>query len=672
MDNKELNNMTVVQYYTNLIQEAKDREKDWRKLGRDLVSLYECEEDAKAPFNILYANTEIMAPAIYNRLPTVVVKRRFEDADPLGKVAAEVAQRTIQYLIENDDPSYTTVDELIKSSVFEALVPGRGIVKVKYDAEYKEVEEGEAEDVSYETVCLEEVPWDRFICGYAKKWADTPWIAFERFMTEEELEKLLGEEKKYLLDLIPFNASSEALKAEKDAFSETSQTSVKLTHIYEIWDKEEKKIVFICPDYEEVILESEDIFKLKGFYPVPKPLKFFNRISGQMPQSLYKSYKSQAEELNRVTVRINKIIEALKVRGFYDSSIENLAELMSSEDNTLIAAQNVNKLEGKSLDNVIWLMPLNELVGVLQQLYIQRGQIKDIIYEIIGMSDIIRGSSVASETASAQQLKSQWGSMRLKTLQKEVARYSRDILRLLGELGLTKLSQKTIAGMTGVDLPTEEEKTLLARQLQELQTASIPQAPMTEGQPPAEPDPQIQAQMQQIQDRLSKFSWEQVLGVLQDDLQRNYKIAVETNSTIEVEASEDKQQVSEFMNAFAQFMNGVAPLVETGMMSFDVAKAMMMAIVRKYRFGGEVEEQLDQMQAPPPKEEKPDPKQQAEAQKIQMEMQAADQQDKMKAEQAQIDLQIKQQDLQMKQQDSMQKGRELQRSELLAQREYLS
>ena len=47
-------------------------------------------------------------------------------------------------------------------------------------------------------------------------------------------------------------------------------------------------------------------------------------------------------------------------------------------------------------------------------LYQQREQIKAVIYELTGLSDIARGASKASETLGAQQLKSQWGSIRLK------------------------------------------------------------------------------------------------------------------------------------------------------------------------------------------------------------------------------------------------------------------
>jgi len=77
---------------------------------------------------------------------------------------------------------------------------------------------------------------------------------------------------------------------------------------------------------------------------------------------------------------------------------------------------------------------------------------------------------------------------------------------------------------------------------------------------------------------------------------------METNSTVDVEATEDKQLVGDFMNAMAQFMNGMGPLIEKGVMPFPAAKSMMLAIVKRYRFGREVEDELNKMSEPKPQQ----------------------------------------------------------------------
>lgn len=638
-----------VQAWLKELDSARKRLKDYRKDASRVVKLYEGGKAAESPFNILYSNTETLAPALYNNLPRPVVQRRFKDDDPLGKVASDVARRSLEFLIDNELGTYTPFDDLMMQAVLEALVPGQGVTRFKYDAsiveqpepnnptEGQEDETGEgaieavtgeihlepAEQVEYETVCGESVPWDRFLHGYAKQWKDVPWVAFEHFMTRDELVKNFGEE---IGHRIPLNISgketaNESDDGDRDDDKLRDAEGVTLAHVFEIWDKETKMVRFLAPSYPQGFVKSvEDPLELSGFFPMPQPLMLFPKISSLVPVPLYTMYEEQAKELNRVTVRINKIVQALKVRGFYDSTLEGLDKVLSADDNVLIPAENVAAMQqGQTLEKAIWLMPLEKLVAVLQQLYVQRQQVKQVIYEITGISDILRGASVASETATAQNIKNQWGTLRLKKMQKQVARYVRDCLRIMGEIAMTKFSQQTISQMTGLQFPTTAQKQQAQMLLQQAQAQQVP------GQPPVQPPQQLLA-MAQLP------TWEDIMGLLANDLQRNYRIDVETNSTVDAEATEDKQNMGEFLNAVAQFMNGVAPLVQQGTMPFDAAKSILLAVTRRYRFGPEVEDDLKKMQPPQPQGNGADAKAKADLeaaqaeQKVKMEMLAMDKQ----------------------------------------------
>lgn len=659
-DKKEL-----VALWFRRIDESMAREDQWRKDAKDAVGIFEADKDT-VPYNILYANTQILAPSVYNNPPKPRVKRRYNDADPTGKAGATVVQRVLEYLIDDSDPNYATIDGLNKKVVLEGLVPGRGLAKVKYDPVFKEVDGKET--LAYETVCGEHVPYDRFNHGYGKIWSEVPWISFTHYKTKDEVKDILksnGQDES-LADDLNYSYSNEAMKSEQAERANTDSDTVELAEIHEIWDKVNRKVIFIASKFDDKpLMELDDPLGLSGFYNIPEPISFFRRITGITPQILYKVYRQQARELNDVTIRIGKIVNAMKVRGFYDGEIEDIAELFNQEDNTLLPAKNVAKFEGKSLDNFIWMAPLGELVGVLQQLYVAREQVKGVIFELTGIADIMRGDTAASETLGAQNLKSQWGSMRLKEMQKEAARFARDLLRLMAELAVTKLSLDTIKAMTELEYPSNLNRQQWQMQVQELEVKKATLATQIDPNlPPEQAQQGIQEANQQIDQQIAQLNvqiaiptWEDILDLLQNDLMRQYRIDIETNSTIEIEASEDKQEVAEFMNAFAQFMNGVAPMVESGQMSFDVAKTMMMAIVRKYRFGEEIEEQLLNMQAPQPKG---DPKADAENAKLEMDkqrldldMQAKQQDMEMKKASATLDLQIKQAKAQQDEQESL-------------------
>ena len=649
-----------VQSWLKELDAARKRVKDYRKDGARVVKLYEGGKASESPFNILYSNTETLAPALYNNVPRPVVQRRFKDDDPLGKVASDVARRSLEFLIDNELGDYTPFDDLMTQAVLEALVPGEGVTWFKYDAsiveqpepnsptEGQEDQTGEGEveaqqgeihvepleQVDYETVCGEAVPWDRFLHGYAKQWKDVPWVAREHFMTREELVKNFGEE---IGHRIPLNISGKAhAQSSDDGDDDTEKVldaeGVDLGHVFEIWDKETRMVRFLAPSYPAgFVKEVEDPLQLSGFFPMPRPLMLFPKISSLVPVPLYTMYEEQAKELNRITVRINKIVQALKVRGFYDSTLEGLDKVLAADDNILIPAENVAAMQqGQTLEKAIWLMPLEKLVAVLQQLYVQRQQVKQVIYEITGISDILRGASVASETATAQNIKNQWGTLRLKKMQKQVARYVRDCLRIMGEIAMTKFSQQTLSQMTGLQFPTAQQKQQAQMVLQQLQAQAqqMAQQPPMPGQPPAQPPappPQLLAAAQLP-------SWEEIMGLLANDLQRNYRIDVETNSTVDAEATEDKANMGEFLNAIAQFMNGAAPLVQQGVLPFDAAKSILLAVTRRYRFGPEVEDDLKKMQPPQPQGNGADAKAKADLeaaqaeQKVKMEMLAMDKQ----------------------------------------------
>lgn len=667
-----------VQKWQGRITSRRRAEKEFLKEGRAITKIFEegkemasAQDEADCvPFNILYSNTETLTPALYNNLPRPVVQRRFKDADPVGKEACEVVKRILEYLLDSNDQDYSDVDSLFRTAVLEAALPGRGITRFKYDAKIQRDADGNPASIEYETVCGEEVGWNRIVLGYAKRWSQIPWLAFEHYMTKEEVKENFPELAEDALPEIPFNVVSgsedgasenqpdDPNKLEKQSSGES------FAHIYEIWDKAGRKVYFTAVGYGQWLKPPEDDpLELDGFFPIPRQLVFLQKITSLMPTPLYQMYREQATELNVVTVRITKIVKAMKVRGFYDGQIGDIAELLKKEDNTLLPATNVAAmLQGQTLDKSIWLMPIQELVGVLNQLIQHRQQVKQVIYEITGIADILRGASSASETATAQNIKDKWGTLRLKRLQKEVQRYVRDSLRIMAEIAVTKLQPTTIAAMTGLKYPSAAEKQKAQMVMQQLA--------MAQQQPPPG-----------MEELLAKPSWEDILGLLQNDLQRNYRIDIETNSTVDADATEDKEDVAEIMNAMAQFMNGVQPMLQAGYLSFDAAKLMLLSVIRRFRFGTDIEDQILSMQAPPPEDNGEKEKLAAEQQAMQMDLEVkkADMQAKQVAtqQQAQLDQQAAQLraqemqlDFELKQQEHAFRMQEMEREFELKQLEF--
>ena len=641
-------------HWAKELESALKREKLWRKEAEKLVSLYECGTESDAhPYNILFSNTETLSPALYNNTPRPVVKPRYVQKDnALTRLAALMGQRILQHTLDNGDPDVPEFDELMRSSVTEALVPGRGLMRVRYDAvirpaapieageEAEEGEVGEEEEIESESCSLEQVSWDDFLHGFAKTWQQVPWAAFRHYMTKEDLEANFGKAVADS-DIAPSAESSDSgggtaatsLNALFDSGRRGDrEESDGFTTVWEVWDKLERKVLFIDTVNQRVLKELDDPCKLQGFFPVCRPLTLYRKISGLTPQALYSAYKQQAEELNDITIRITKIVRAMRIRGFYNSTIEEMANLMMQDDNTMIPITNSGQVtaQGLKLDDAIWLFPIEKLVGVLQQLYAQRMQVKSVIFELTGIADIMRGSSQASETLGAQEIKNQWGTLRLKRMQKEVARFGRDNLRLILEMVVEHVSPETIRAMTGLPFPTQAEQDAMKQQY-----AQSAQAAMMTGQQPPPPPPELAAPTLEV-----------IVDVLKSDMLRNFSIDIDTNSTVDAEATEDKQDMAELMNALAQFLNGVAPLVQGGALPFDAAKMIMLNLLRRFRMGGEVEEAVMAVQPP---------SQGGQAESAQLKkMQEALVKEKEAVEKAKQDVEMKRRELQLAERESLQ------------------
>ena len=625
---------TVVAYWLKEIKASKKREDRYRKMGKEVMELYGAdgeEDDYETPFNILYSNTETLRPALYSAQPRSIVQRRFKDDDPLGKLASDANRRMLDYHLDTNKEDYETLNDAMGAAVLDALLPGRGMVQAKYDATFVPIDEprppdehddtpvkktgkksstqpAPAEYAEKEQVCYESVLWDRVHFGYAKKWTKVPWIAYESHLTKEEVAGLVGKTLATKLTYSKKEGDDDETRSKGDEQAGARKTAC----LYQIWDKAGgKKVRYISPNYVEGELKvDDDPLGLTGFFNTPRPLVFIEKSSSLVPTAPYKMYKSQADELNRLTRRIKRITEAIKARGLYlGNKGADIEKLMEKDDNALVPLE-ASSLAGldKGIGEMIWMMPLGELITVLQQLYQARDACKQVIYEITGIADIMRGASNASETLGAQKIKNQWGTLRLKRMQAEVQRYVRDLLRMTAEIAGEQFDEETWAKMTGLPFMLTAQRQQLDQQV----------ALYTQSGQPLPP---------QLQQQLGVPVWGAVLKVLKDDAERSFRIDIETNSTIQPEAAEDQEGITQLLTAFGQTMQSIGPLVIQGVLPFQAAQNLLLFISRRFRFGDQIEEEIKAMQPPKPKD---DGKAQAAQAQMQQKMMELDKQHGMK------------------------------------------
>jgi hypothetical protein len=624
---------------------ADKREENWRRKAREIYTAYTPETAATNSFNILWSNTETLRQAVYNSLPQPEVRRRYQEDDPLGRAVSDVLGRALEFAQDTYD-----FDQVLKSDVLCMLLAGRAVSRVRYVPDFKTVgeeapeaseeatsdtpevqeEKPEADDAQ-ESESYEEIDWEQAICenvNYddfrilcaAKTWAEVTAIAFRHRFTREDCVEKFGED---IGNKIPLDAADdEDVKKAKEV-----EDLFKTAEVWEIWDKDGKKVHFICPTYPEPCKTQDDPLKLKGFFPIPRPIYAIENDTTLVPAPLYSQYEQQAKELNRVSGRINKLVEALKVRGIYDSTLTELASLMEQGDNRLIGAENVTALiERGGLEKAIWMLPIDTLAMVIKELYIQRDQAKQVIYEITGISDIMRSASDPNETFGAQKIKTKWGTQRLQRMQMEVQRYIRDLIRLKAEIIAEKFQMGTLEQMTLIDLPHQAEVDQKNQQMmmQYQQAMMKHQQIMRQGPPPQQPGQPPAPQPPQQPQLLDPVTWEKVMEAMQNDATRTYRIDIETDSTIAATQDADFDGLNKVMTAVSAIFEKLMPLVQMGDMEIEVLKQMMLVPCRRAKMGSAVEDAINKIKQPPPR---PDPEQ--------TKMQAQQQIEAGKAQQAQ-------------------------------------
>lgn len=569
---------------TKLLASVQEREKEfeqgWWKKADEAMKVF-CVDSAdrkhadESPYNILYSNTEVLLPALYSATPKPDTRGRF-DASPALAPLTQLIDRFLTVIVDASNPGLESFDSSMADATLSSLVPGLGFVRIhKHDSA--------AVPITFSSGHFKSLIW-----GKASRWSKTPWVAFKHSMPRGKVEAdfNLEQDEPGFDGWLPPEGGERA--SDRDDVD-----------VYEVWVKAEKKVYFICEQWKEKLLNppADDPLGLIGFYPTPGPLMLTAKPGRLSPIPLYQYYLNQAEELNRVTVRLNKVLSALRVRGAYNTLLgKDLEKMLASDEleNGLVPASESGMLaQSGGFDKHIWLLPIEKLVTVAQQLYQAREQIKQVIYELTGISDIIRGSSAASETATAQNLKDKWGSVRLRKMQGIVAAYTRDLFRMVVDCASDRVPAQVWKQLTQAPLPLEAEKQAARQRRQQLAMMQAAQ-PQTPGQPP-----QQNLEIQKLEATLSAPSLESLLAQIKSDASRAFVINIQSSSTIDLDTATDKGDIAAFMNSMGQLLGGIQPLLALGPQGTQAAMAMLAAVCERYKFSMPIAQILKQVQAPP-------------------------------------------------------------------------
>ena len=654
--------------------------KDWRKDARKNYQRYSLRDRTNQPettadsrFNILWSNTRTESPALFSRPPVPVVERRFRDKDMIGRIASQMLERAISTDMDEDD-----IEILGKQIVLDFQLAGRGVPWVRYKAEIIETEmevfpteegvmldaEGnivdEAEEVDggfvvrSEEVASERAPvdyvyWEDFYHKPVKFWKELQrdgWVARRVWMTRRQGVRRFGP----IFKEVPLKSMPRGF--DEDKITDQVAPIIKRAEVFEIWNKADDEVIWLSRDFPRQALDRKpDPLGLDGFFPCPRPAFATLTTDSLIPVADYQQYRALADELDDLTERIQVLTEALKVAGIYDASMEGLAALLAdtTTQNIMIPVSGMAQYlakgaTGSKLNNVVQFFPVEEVARVVLSMYDARDRVKQTIFEMTGLSDIVRGQVDPREKLGQSRIKGQFASLRLDDKRQEIARVFRDVIRLKGEIIAEQFGDRMLREISGFDHILEIRNLL------------------NQG-----PEGQAQAQI----------LFQQAAQLIRDDKARGFRIDIESDSTISVDEQETKESRIEFLTAAGSFLERAVVVGAQVPEMRPLLGEMLLFAVRGFKAGrpleAEFEDAIEQLQTERPEQQQPDPeqqraalevqKQQAETERTQIEARTAAQKSQTELQvtqqKAAVEIQLARDEMELKRQENALKEQEL-------------
>jgi hypothetical protein len=593
---------------------ARGRLKKWHKQGEQILDRYLDErttaETGESRLNLFTANVETQHAMLYGKVPASDVARAFSDAsDDVARVAAEMLERLLTPA-STTDPFVTALGYALE----DRLLPGLGFACARYEVETGPAtddagqpildETGEAvEEKTKESAEVDYHYWKSVLWSPCRTFEDSRWFAWSVPMTRADMVKRFGGVAK----LAPLNSGS----GKKDDADAEKANPYATADVWEIWCKQDRSTYFLVEGAPQILEAKEDSLGLEGFYPFPRPMFARATTRSLIPRPDFVIAQDLYNEIDTLTTRINLLEKAIRVAGVYDKTSPEVANLLNDAGfNKLYPAENYAALIDKGgMDKAVSWFPLDAVTKAIATLTEKRVEKIGLLQQVTGWSDIMRGQSNASETLGAQQMKAQYGSVRIAKFQAEFARFATDLQRIRAEIIAKHFDEKTI-----IERSNAMQSELMDDPVQP--GRKVPNVQL------------IQAAAQLIKSKAGAF-----------------RIEVKPENINLTDYAQMKQERAEAVTALGGLLAASAPLVETlGQPAAEFVLATAAWLLAGTKGGDSLEAEFDQFRAklqaaaaqpkPPPP---PDPKMEAAKAKAAADIQGA----KLDAQGKVMDHQIK-------------------------------
>jgi hypothetical protein len=490
-------------------------------------------------------------------------------------------------------------------------------------------------EIASESAPVDYIHWQDFCWSPGcRAWPEVWWVSFKTYITKEEAKEKWGKIAERM------NYVAKTKRDERDNPSDQHLYA----EVYEIWCKKNRCLYWFSKGVDRLLGKQSDPLKLREFWPCPRPMLANTTTSTLVPKADYIFAQDLYIQIDTLSTRLAMLAKAVKVVGVYDKSSSAVQRMLNeATENELIPVDNWAMFaeKGGLKGQVDWL-PIEEIVKVMQTLAQVREQCIQLLYQVTGMSDILRGATDPRETKGAQELKSKYASIRIQAMQDLFAKFASDIQKIKAEIMVKHYQINSIITQSNI--------------------AFTPDAQYAQG----------------------------AVALIKDPKNMIWRIQIRPESVAMVDYAQLKQERTEFLMASSQFMQSAAPLAQLDKSVTPTLLELLKWGLSGFKGAQQIEGALDKaiaqateaMSKPPPPPP-PDPKVEAakikaqtdqqlaqqEFQQKQMEFQQQMQQDQQKFQQEMIQMQ-KEFELKMRQAE-MEIGIRREEAQLKAREQYV-
>jgi hypothetical protein len=602
-------------FWTLEMEAARKRLRHWRKQSNDISRRYVDDrvgsqgtdiegragkaEGAGGMFrlNIFHSNIKTVMDMLYGQLPRVDVSRVDHTGnDDIARVAAEMMERMLRIDVQNNGETYSG---MFHSTLQDRLLGGLGCTRVRYSFSEEEIKleeamevdddddddevegnflgseggeeevEEEVEEIYESRITDEQAPtdyvyWDDILWGWCRNYTGMPWQGFRSYLSKDEVTKRFGEKAGNDVQL-----KQQGVNQNPEGVTDPDMSSAwQKAEIWEIWDKASKKVIWVSPGTPYTLDTKDDTLQLRNFFPAPEFFLANATNTLYVPTPDFHMAQDLYNEIDVLQTRVAILTEAVKVVGVYDAAADGIKRMFKEGiENDLIPVDNwaLFAEKGGIQGSIDW-VPIVDVVNALNKLIEVRDQTIQLLQQVTGMSDIMRGQlDNQYEGVGQTQEKAKFGSARIQALQDEFAGFIANLMQLKAEVICKHFSPETIFAQSNMEFSPDRDKAGAAIEM------------MKKG----------------------------------DTLPFRVKIQPETMAMQDY--AQLQQERAAYLNGLSTFIQSATPLIQQDPRSLPFLLQMLKWAMAGFKGSSEIEGVLDQaietMSQPEEQQEKPDPEQ---------------------------------------------------------------